>query len=61
MIAVFQLGYNEDVGNHAMKPLNENKGNCLIFKKLEIFVFISKMPRKRTKTVKTPWLFPHLL
>ena len=31
MIAIFQLGYNEDVGNHAVKPLNENKGNYLVF------------------------------
>lgn len=27
---IFQLGYSEDVGNHAMKPINENKGNYLI-------------------------------
>ena len=27
LIVIFQLGYNEDVGNHAMKPINENKGN----------------------------------
>ena len=30
LIVIFKLGYSEDIGNHAMKPVNENKGNYII-------------------------------
>lgn len=30
LIVIFKLDYSEDIGNHAMKPVNENKGNYII-------------------------------
>lgn len=53
LFVIFQLGYNEDVGNHAMKPINENKGNYGIkfFLLLETFTE-KKTPRKELKLLR---------